>query len=369
MRLLLLATEDWYVASHRLPLIRAAVAAGFTVTVVARVRNHAEAIQAAGATLMPLDVGRGGVNPFADLVTLRQLRRLYRDTAPDLVHHVGMKPILYGGLAARTTSRPAVVHAFGGMGALYTATGPRAVVRRMVVERALRAAMTGERTAVLVQNDDDARLVCDRRLARPGAVRVIRGSGVDLAHFTATPPPEGPPIVLLPARLLGDKGVREFVAAADRLRGRARFVLAGDRDPANPSCCPREEVARWVATGIVEWWGHRDDMPAVLAAATLVVLPSYREGMPKALLEAAASGRAVITTDVPGCRDVVQPGVNGWLVPARDAEVLATAIDDALDDPARLAEFGRNGRRRAVADFDDRAIAAQQVAVYRELLS
>jgi glycosyltransferase involved in cell wall biosynthesis len=367
MNLLLLATEDWYVASHRLPVIRAATAAGFAVTVATRVRDHGDPIRAAGADLVSLEVDRGGMNPLADLASLRHMDRIYRDRAPDLVHHVGMKPILYGGLVARRRARLATIHAFAGLGAVVTATGVRSAARRAVIVPALRAVTRRERAVVLVQNDDDAAWVRDHRLARPDAVRVIRGSGVDLARFVATPLPDGPPIVLLPARLLGDKGVREFVVAAARLRGRARFVLAGDIDPANPSSCSSVELRRWVTDGAVEWWGHQNDMPATLAAATLVVLPSYREGMPKALLEAAAAGRPVVTTDVPGCRDVVRQGDTGLLVPPRDAGALADGIGQALDNPLRLAQFGQRARQRAEAEFDDRVIAAQQVALYREV--
>lgn len=368
MNLLLLATEDWHLASHRLPLIRAARSAGYNVVVATRVRAHGGILESTGAEVAPLRLQRSATIGFRDGAMIGELAKLYRSLRPDIVHHVAMKPILYGGLAARLTRPRGIVQAFAGMGALYTSRGTKAAVRRLAVERLLRGVTRRPRTIVMVQNDDDARLVRDRGLARDGAVRVVRGSGVDLARFEVTPLQDGIPLVVLPARLLGDKGVREFIAAARLLRGRARFALVGDIDQANPSSCALEEVRGWVQDGSVEWWGHHDDMPVVLAQAHLVVLPSYREGMPKSLLEASASGRAMVTTDVPGCRDVVQHGHSGLLVPPQDATALAGAIEQLLNDPARLREFGYNARRYAEANFDDRTIAEQQVAVYQELL-
>jgi glycosyltransferase involved in cell wall biosynthesis len=200
---------------------------------------------------------------------------------------------------------------------------------------------------------------------------LIRGSGVDLREFHPTPLSTQAPIVLLAARLLGDKGVHEFVAAARQLHGHAGalFVLAGDVDPGNPSSLTREEVEALVKEGVVEWWGHRQDMPQVLSAATLVVLPSYREGLPKVLIEAAACGRPVVTTDVPGCRDAVVPGQTGLLVPAKDTVALRDAIRTLLDDPQARSRMGLAGRHLAETAFNVDHVVARHLEIYDRKLA
>lgn len=363
--LVLVITEDWYLASHRLPIIRAAVAAGWRVVAATRVQSHGEVIREAGAELVPLSLSREGRNPASELSAITELRKLYATVRPDVVHHVGVKPILYGGWAARMAGVSGVVQAFAGMGAIYT-DGPS--LRRAAFESAVRPVMGRSGVRVLVQNEADAALLIERRLAGPQAIRIIRGSGVDLLRFAPSPEPDGAPVVVMPARLLRDKGIAEFVAAAKQLRGAARFVLVGAIDTANPSAISEATVRGWVDDGVVEWWGHRADMPAVFAEATVVVLPSYREGLPKALLEAAASGRAIVTTDVPGCHDVVRNGINGLLVPARDGAALATAIGKLLGSSQLRTAMALASRRIAEHEFSDVAVAAETVALYHELL-
>lgn len=368
--LLLVVTEDWYLASHRLPLVRAATAAGWRVVAATRVRDHGSAITSAGAELVSLPLARESRSAVAEFRAVRALHRLYREVRPDVVHHVGIKPMLYGGWAARRAGVRRVVQAFAGLGHLYTDGGGGPATRRLF-ELLLRPVTRRRCTAVLVQNDADGAVLIDRRLAVPTQLKVIRGGGVDLERFVASPLPTGTAQVVLPARMLATKGVREFVAAARRARQEgldARFVLAGRRDEANPDALTLQELEAWAAEGVVEWRDHVEEMPRLLQESVLVVLPSYREGMPKALLEAAASGRAIVTTDVPGCRDVVEDGVNGVLVPARDARALADATIALLRDRARLTALGAAGRRRAEREFSDVSAAVQTVALYEELL-
>jgi glycosyltransferase involved in cell wall biosynthesis len=200
---------------------------------------------------------------------------------------------------------------------------------------------------------------------------MIRGSGVDLIQYIHTLLPLGVPVVLLAARLLADKGVREFVHAARLLKQRGvsgRFCLAGSVDPANPASLADSELRQWANEGVVELWGQRSDMPRVLGSAHLVVLPSYREGLPKVLLEAAACGRAVVTTDAPGCRDAIEPGVTGVLVPVRNAEALAEALNVLINDPARCQAMGNAGRALAERAFDVRQVVAVHLRIYQELI-
>lgn len=366
-KLLYFVTEDWYFCSHRLPLAIAARDAGYDVTVVTRVREHGEEIRAAGLHLEPFEIARSGMNPVRELLTLLRLVALYRRARPDIVHHVAMKPVLYGSLAAILAGVRGVVNALAGMGWLFTSAGGGA----RLIERGVRLALGRllARGIALVQNPDDAELLA--RLGVPrGNIRRIAGSGVDLLRFDPTREPEGVPVVVLPARLLWDKGVGEFVEAARILKScgvSARFVLAGDVDPANPASISTAQVADWVRGGTVEHLGWMNDMPQVFASAHVVCLPSYREGLPKALMEAAAAGRAIVTTDVPGCREVVEDGVHGFCVPPRDASALADALARLIADPALRARMGAAARKRAEMKFGLDAVIAQTLLLYREV--
>lgn len=366
-RLVYFVTEDWYFCSHRLPLAVAARDAGYDVTVVTRVREHGETIRAAGLHLVPFEIARSGMNPLRELATLWRLVALYRRLHPDVVHHVAMKPVLYGSIAARLTGVRGVVNALAGMGWLFTSASGGA----RLIKRGVRLAMGRllSRGVTLVQNPDDAELLV--RLGVPrGNIRRIAGSGVDLARFHYGGEPESVPVIVLPARLLWDKGVGEFVEAARilKLRGaNARFVLVGDPDPANPASVSAAQVADWVRDGAVEHMGWVSDMPAVFANAHIVCLPSYREGLPKALIEAAAAGRPIVTTDVPGCREVVDDGVHGICIAPRNADALAAALAKLIADPALRTRMGVAARKRAEMEFGLEGVVAQTLALYKEL--
>lgn len=366
--LILVVTEDWYLASHRLPLIRAARSAGWRVLAAVRVAQHAEPIRDAGATVVSLPMARESRHPWRELRTVAALRALYVRERPSVVHHVAWKPILYGSAAAYFSRRIGVLNAFAGLGHAYVEGPPP---RRL--ERLLRPLLRRPRTLTLFQNADDAAMLEGRGVVPADRVRLIPGSGVDLARFhPVAPDPSAPPLVVLPARMLATKGVPEFVDAARRLRARhpsVRFALVGGDDPANPASLPEATLRAWVAESSVEWWGPRADMPDVLAQATIAVLPSHREGMPKSLLEAAAAGLPIVATDVPGCRDVVRDGDNGLLVPRGDAGALAGAIERLLDDPALARAMGRRGRERAEAEFGDARVGERTMALYEELMA
>lgn len=367
-KLLYFVTEDWYFCSHRLALAVAAREAGFDVTVVTRVREHGETIRLAGLALVPFDISRSGMNPVYELMTLWRLYGVYRRTCPDVVHNVAMKPVLYGSLAARLAGVRGVVNALAGMGWLFTSAGGRARVIKHWVRVALGRLLT--RGIAIVQNPDDAKFLS--RLGVPrDQIRRISGAGVDLVRFQPGPEPIGVPLVVLPARLLWDKGVGEFVQAALILRSlavRARFVLVGDPDPANPASVPAAQVADWVQSGAVEHWGWSNDMPGVFTRAHVVCLPSYREGLPKALIEAAACARPIVTTDVPGCREVVRNGENGLLVGERDPLALAQALRYLIENRGAREEMGKRGREIALAEFSSEKIITETLAVYRELV-
>lgn len=369
-RIVYVVTEDWYFWSHRLDVARAARDAGFDVTIATRVTDHGERIRREGFTLVPLALVRRSRNPVQEWATAAQLVRLYRNVRPDVVHHVAMKPILYGSVAAWIVGVPVVINAFAGLG--YTFTEERIRLFRWSIKVCLKAMVKLSRSLVLVQNHDDQEQLVNEGIVSAGRTKVIAGSGIDLGVFSVQAPPAGMPIVVLPARMLWDKGVGEFVEAARHLRKqgvKARFALVGRRDDHNPAAIQQSVLAAWVEEGFVEWWGHRDDMPAVYQAASLVVLPSYREGLPKVLLEAAASGRAIVTTDVPGCRDVVRHNENGLLVPSKSWKALADAIERLIEDRHRRERMGARGRELAEKEWAVPTIIEKTLALYQSLLA
>ena len=369
--LLFLVTTDWYFCSHRLPVAQAALDAGYRVSVMTQEEQHGNRIRAAGLELIPVCFPRGERNPVRELALLNALRINYKRLQPDIVHHVAIKPVLYGAFAARCAGIPVTVNAIAGLGYLFTSSHLRARLIRQLVCPALAAALRRPSAWTIVQNKDDEALLRRQGMLDHDRVRLIAGSGVELDKFSHAPDTSEVPIVLLAARMLWDKGINEFVQAARILKSRdvrAHFVLVGDPDPDNPSSISAETLKAWDAEGIVQWWGHRDDMPDVYSLAAIVCLPSYREGFPKVLIEAGAAGRACVTTDVPGCRDVVEHEVNGLRVPARDALALAQALQRLiLDAPLRNA-MGVRARQRAERDFDVREIANATLQLYAHAL-
>lgn len=366
-RLLFIVTEDWYFVSHRLPLAIAAQAAGFDVAVATRATAHGDAIRHAGIRLIPFALSRRGGNPLDEITRLFSLLRREK---PDLVHLVALKPVLYGGIAAYLAKVPGVVNAVAGLGWLFTSGGWRARWIRPVIRRFLAWRLSAKNAVTIVQNPDDLALLQQAGVP-PAQLRLIRGAGVDVAVFTpALAPPPQPVIVMLVARMLWDKGVGEFVAAARQLHRQgmsARFVLVGGPDPGNPASISEATLRAWHGHDDIEYWGQREDMPAVLRLAHIACLPSYYgEGLPKSLLEAAAAGLPIVTTDAPGCREVVNDGDNGVLVPPRDADALADALRRLIADAGLRAQMGARSRERALAEFSQTQVIAQTLQLYRK---
>lgn len=370
-RLLFLVSEDWYFVSHRLHLARAARAAGYEVAIATRVGTCGAMLEAAGLQVFPLSLQRSSRNPLREIAALREITEIYRRFRPHVVHHVALKPSLYGSVAAYLAGVPVVINALAGLGYVFTSTDTYARVLRPLVLAAFRVLFGRANTRVVFQNADDRALLVRLGVVAEQRTSLIRGAGVDIAVFGVTPPSAGVPLVVFPARMLWDKGLREFVNAARLLKqesSEAKFVLVGEPDLHNPASADESDLRQWVAEGVVEWWGRRDDMPEVFGQARVVCLPSYREGLPKVLLEAASCGRAIVATDVPGCREIVIPGETGLLVPPRDAKALADVIARLLRDPELSARLGANGRRLVESSFSEEKVAAQTLAVYREML-
>lgn len=364
-KLLFLVTEDWYFVSHRLPLARAAIEAGYEVAVATRVDRCGAVISAAGCRVIPFQMSRRGLNPVSELCALIRLMSLLRRERPDILHNVALKPVVYGGIAATSIRVPRVVNAIAGMGWMFSSRSGLARAGRVVMRRVL--AFVLSRSTVIVQNPDD-----ERELVRIGVPerQIVRipGAGVDLDEFDVAPERDGPVVVLFPARLIAEKGVREFVEAArliSQKRLSVRFLLAGEPDEGNPSSIPGSEVSSWVADGVVECLGWVSDMPSVLKDCHIVCLPSYYgEGIPKSLIEAAAAGRAIVTTDMPGCREIVRHEVNGLLVPPRDVNRLAEALETLIRNGAQRRRMGDAGRKIAEEEFSMERVTASTLAIY-----
>jgi glycosyltransferase involved in cell wall biosynthesis len=372
-RLLFVVTEDWYFWSHRLPMAQAAQAAGFDVAVATRVTDHGARIAAQGFRLIPLQkLSRQGRNPWGELAAIAELRAVYRREKPEVLHHVALKPVLYGALAARLAGVSGVVNAMAGLGFVFTAQSLKARLLKPLVSAAFRFLLRRKGSVLLVQNSDDRAVFLNAGLITPQAVRLIPGSGVDISGFTPQPEASGEIVALFVARLLWDKGLGDLVEAARLLRKRGVplcIQVAGDRDPANPACIPEQTLADWQAEGLVSFLGRRSDIAALWEQAHIAVLPSYREGMPKALLEAAACGRPLLSTDVPGCRALVRDGENGLLVPARNPGALAQALERLATDAALRQRLGAQARRDAETVYSEQAVGAAAVALYQSLLA
>jgi glycosyltransferase involved in cell wall biosynthesis len=370
-RLLYVVNVDWFFLSHRIPLARAARDAGMQVTIAGGDTGRADEIRAEGIDFVPIPISRKGTGALGEAATFLALLRVYRRIRPDIVHHVTLKPVLYGSLNARLAGGPAVVNAISGLGWVFSSDSGAPLLRR-VVEATYRVALGGPRTRTIFQNPEDRDDFVRKELVRLDHTVLIRGSGVDCSRFTVSAEPEGLPVVMLPSRMLWEKGVGQFVEAARELRARgvrARFVLVGKSDEGNPTAVPEQQLDAWTREGVVEWWGHRADMPVVLSEASVVALPSYyKEGLPKVLLEAAAAGRPLVATDIPGCREIVRPGVNGFLVPPRDVAALVDAVQRLLASAQLRRTMGAAARGIAEAEFTEDIVVRQTLDLYRELL-
>jgi glycosyltransferase involved in cell wall biosynthesis len=378
-KLLFLVTEDWYFWSHRLPVARAARDAGFEVVVAARERAHGDRIRGEGFRLHALGWRRRGDRILGAGRAVAAIAALYRRERPDIVHHVALKPVLFGAAALRLAfprpaMRPACIAAVNGLGSGFAPSSGAARVARRVLARALRRAADGG--SVIVQNPEDGALLAGFGIA-PRRLVLIPGSGVDTGYFAPLPDPGGPVVkVALVGRMLRSKGVLDAVAAVHRLRAEGRaveLVLAGPTDPDNPASLDAAALEALAAEPGVTCLGHVEDVREVWREAAIAVLPSsYGEGLPKALLEAAACGRPIVATDIPGCRDIVRvggPGVEtGLLVRPGDIEALARAIAALAGDPARRGAMGQAGRLLVERKFGDARIAAQTLALYKTVL-
>ena len=372
-KLIFLVTEDWYFWAHRLPQARAARDAGFQVAVATRVDAHGDLIRSEGFALYPLTWRRGSTNPFEGLRAISEIAKLYREKRPAIVHHVSQKSILIGSIAARLAGVRCIVNAFTGLGFLFTVDTRRTRAIRGGIGQILRRIAARPGVRFLVENPEDASVLTRLRIVPEAKLTLIRGSGVDLGRYDVLPEPVGPIVIGCAARMLRIKGIADVVAAFRLLKQRgseARLLLAGAPDAENPAAVSKHELEAWAAEPGVTWLGHVDDVRAMWAKAHVAVLASQGgEGIPMTLMEAAACGRPLIATDVPGCREVVRPEETGLLVPRGDIPALADAFERMAADAEFRRRCGAAARQRVADGLDAASVGRQTVAVYRELLA
>jgi glycosyltransferase involved in cell wall biosynthesis len=363
--LVFLLTEDWFFASHFQTRALAARASGWRVILLAHESAATQAIREAGIEVMPVPFIRRRLNPFAELLFTFRLARLYRRIRPDLVHHIALKPIVIGGIAARLAGIRSIINAPVGLGFVFSSNRRLARFLKPFVTLALRLTLTPPGATAIFENPDDLAALTAAGMVRPEAAVLIRGAGVDLARFHPAPEQPPPVRIILIARMIREKGIADFVAAAELLRGRAEFILVGAPDPGNPNTITAAELRAWQDAGLITWLGPRRDIPALLAGAHIACQPStYREGLPKSALEALAAGRPLVATDVPGCREAVVDGLTGLLVPPRDGQALAAALQRLIEDPQLRQSMGAAGRALAEREFADSIICARTLLVY-----
>ena len=370
-RLLYFVNIPRFFVTHRLPLAQAAQAAGYEVhiTTSSYDTENVARIQASGLTYHPLPMSQHGTNPLDEVKALQSIANLYRKLKPDIVHQVSIKPVLYGGLVAHRVRIPALVSAMSGLGYVFIGPGTKPRLLRLLITPLLKTALAHRNSRMIFQNPDDQARFINLGLIDPARTVLIRGSGVDTDVFVPQPEFDDTPVVMFAGRLLWPKGLGEFVEAARRLKGQARFVIVGYPEATSPDSVPLEQLETWQREGLIEWWGKRDDMPRVYAQAHIVCLPStYGEGVPKVLIEAAACGRPLVTTDTPGCREIARDGRNALLVPPYDVKALTAALERLIHDGDLRRSLGARGRQIATAEFSLSMVNTATLGVYEDLL-
>jgi glycosyltransferase involved in cell wall biosynthesis len=374
-KVVLFANTDWYLYNFRLSLANVLRQSGYEVVLLSPPGSYGPKLQELGFRWYAVPMDRRSLNPLRETILIAWLAGFLRRENADLIHGFTIKSAVYGSLAARFAGVPLCVNSVAGLGYVFSSRDMRARVLRPIVRLVMRVALNRERSALILQNPDDVALFRLAEIVDENAIRLIKGSGVNCTRFSVRPPAsdeDGRPLrVLLASRLLWDKGLAEYVEAARLLKARqrtVRFILAGNPDDGNPASVNKSTVELWVKEGLIEWLGHVGDMPELLSRTDVMVLPSYREGLPKALIEAAACGLALITTDAPGCREVVsRNGEDGLSVPVRDSHALADAIGLLDDDRAFCRKLGLAARDKALKEFDEAIVIKKTLAVYDEL--
>lgn len=367
----MIVNEDRFFLSHRKEIAVEALKADFDVTIVCKDTGRMEEVKALGLKTLDLPINPTGTHLREEWKTYRFLKKLYKDEQPDIVHHVGLKNILWGGLAAKRVKVRGVVNAVSGLGVLFSGSRPSLMTRMIMT--VIKYANRRNNLAVIFQNNEDKDLFLRHHIVKETQCQFIKGSGVDLKKYAYVPDPGGKVIrVIFTARMVKEKGVLVLIEAAERLRAKMsdkiEFLLCGDLS-ANPKALSREELERLCDGQYIKWLGFRRDVKELLTQSHIMAFPSYyREGVPKSLIEACAIGRPIITTQWYGCKDTVDEGENGFLIPVKDSNALAERIEQLANDPLLRNTMGKKGREKAEREFSVDDVVNRHLTIYRHLL-
>jgi glycosyltransferase involved in cell wall biosynthesis len=370
-KLFIIVNVDWFFLSHRKEIALAAQKDGYSVTIVTNNTGMKSVIEGLGLKVIDLPMSRSGMNLIQELSTFKYLYKLYKREKPDVVHHVGLKAILWGTLAAKFAKVSGVLNAVSGLG-IFFAEDSESVLSKIFVQ-VFRYSHHRNNLAVIFQNDDDKSLFLTKGIIRRDQAYIIKGSGVDLEQFCYTPEPVvGSIKILLTARMIPEKGIFILVEAANLLKkaykDKVQFLLCGGIDD-NPTAITKEEIKVVCDGKYISWLGYRTDVLELIKSSHIVVLPSYyKEGLPKSLIEAAAVGRPIITTDSVGCREAVVENYNGFLVPVRNSRILADKLKILIDSPKLRRSFGKNSRLFAERDYSISDVIKKHLNVYSDLM-
>lgn len=372
-KILFIVSEDWYFVSHRFNLAKEAISKGYEVSLLTNVNSHKNEIESAGINLLPWSLQRNSYNPIKEIRSIIQIVSAINFIQPSLVHSVALKPILYSSIASKFSCVKSIVFAFAGLGYLFTSNKFFIKIARLPVVISLRLLLNNDNSNFIFQNQDDIDIFLTLKIAKESNINLIPGSGVDTNRFFPNfqKVRDSVPIIILPARLLWDKGIGDFVEAAKILKDKnfnARFVLVGQFDPHNPANIPQSKIDEWVCNKIIEYWGFQENMPKILNRSTIVCLPSYREGFPKVLLEAASCSKPIIATDVPGCRQAVLHNKNGLLVPLRNPKVLASSIEKMVNDKDLCEKMGEAGLKRVHSELSQEIISKKTFSIWEKII-
>lgn len=374
MKILLFANTDWYLYNFRLSLASSLRDEGHEVTLLSPVGVYSERLKTLGFNWVAAPLIRRSLNPVRELIFLLWLRKFIINNNIELVHGFTIKCSVYGSLAAKMSGDRARVSAIAGLGYIFSSNDLRATLIRPILNLLMRLALDGKNARLILQNPDDRSLFLKLGIVAKERIRLIKGSGVDCSKFKMGGIRKSDQTlnVLLASRLLWDKGIAEYIDAARLLIAQGKhitFYLAGEPDDGNPNSVPLKTVETWVNQGLITWLGHVDDMAVLLGTMHVMVLPTaYGEGVPRSLIEGAASGLPLVTTDAPGCREIVRHEVEGLLVPLRDSAALANAISRLEGDPELCLRLGNAGRLRACEEFSERRVIHDTLSVYKELI-
>ena len=369
MKIILLANTDWYLYNYRLTLARELQSQGHDIILISPNGSYVSKLEKAGFCWKEFSLSRHGMNPFTELITICRLKKLFFQEKPSLIHNFTIKCVLYGSLAAHIAGIKIIINSITGRGILFSSRKIHAILIRPLIKLIYRISL--RHSKVIFQNQTDLNYFVKEHLASLPQCYLIPGSGVDIDIFKPAPVPEGEPLIILPARMLWEKGILEFIEASKIVKEagfKARFALIGEPDPGNPNSIPLQKLKEWKKNGAIEWWGWQDNMVQVYQSASIVCLPSsYGEGLAKSLIEGAACGRPLIASDIPGCREVVLHGKNGYLVPVCDPTALALGIEKLLNDRSLTLRMGKYSRIIAVKQFSAKKIVKDTINVYNSM--